>query len=65
MRAILNALPGAVIVAIVLPLVVRDGCRRSAAVLASLAVMALARRDLFAVVCGMRRRGADPRGMVQ
>lgn len=52
-RSILNALPGAVVVAIVLPLVVRGGLPAWAAVAASVAVMVLRRNDLFAVVCGM------------
>lgn len=52
-RAILNALPGAVVVAIVLPLVVRGGLPASAAVLISIAVMAWRRSDLLAVICGM------------
>ncbi len=51
-RAILNALPGAVIVAIILPLAVRGGVAAVAAVLISLAVMAWRRNDLLAVICG-------------
>jgi uncharacterized membrane protein len=52
-RSILNALPGAVVMAIVVPLMVRGGLPASAAVLVSVAVMAWRRNDLFAVVCGM------------
>jgi uncharacterized membrane protein len=52
-RAILNALPGAVVVAIVLPLVVRGGLPAWAAVLVSVAIMAWRRSDLLAVVAGM------------
>jgi uncharacterized membrane protein len=52
-RAILNALPGAVVMAIVLPLMVRGGVPAWAAVLISIAVMAWRRNDLIAVVCGM------------
>ena len=52
-RSILNALPGAVVVAIVLPLMVRDGLPAWIAVLVSIAVMTLRRNDLLAVVCGM------------
>ena len=52
-RSILNALPGAVVMAIVVPLMVRGGLPASAAVLVSVAVMTWRRNDLFAVVCGM------------
>jgi uncharacterized membrane protein len=52
-RSILNALPGAVVVAIVLPLVVRGGLPAWVAVAASIAVMVLRRNDMLAVVCGM------------
>jgi uncharacterized membrane protein len=52
-RSILNALPGAVVVAIVLPLVVRGGLPAWVAVTASVAVMVLRRNDMLAVVCGM------------
>ena len=51
-RAILNALPGAVIIAIILPLAVRGGLAAGVAVLISLAIMAWRRNDLLAVVCG-------------
>lgn len=52
-RSIFNALPGAVVMAIVLPLVVRNGLPAWAAVVASIAVMVLRRNDMLAVVCGM------------
>jgi len=52
-RAILNALPGAVVMAIVLPLVVRSGLPAALAVLVALAMMAWRRNDLLAVICGM------------
>ena len=52
-RAILNALPGAVIVAIILPLAVRGGGPALVAVLVSLAVMAWRRNDLLAVLGGV------------
>ena len=52
-RSILNALPGAVVMAIVLPLMVRGGLPAWAAVLLATAVMAWRRNDLLAVVCGM------------
>jgi uncharacterized membrane protein len=52
-RAILNALPGAVVMAIVLPLIVRGGAPAWAAILVSIALMAWRRNDLLAVVAGM------------
>jgi uncharacterized membrane protein len=52
-RSILNALPGAVVMAIVLPLVVRGGLPAGLAVAVSLAMMAWRRNDLLAVVFGM------------
>ena len=52
-RSILNALPGSVIMSIILPLAVRGGTAAAIAVLTSLVVMALRRNDLLAVVCGM------------
>jgi branched chain amino acid efflux pump len=52
-RSILNALPGSVVVAVILPLAVRGGTAATLAVLTSLVVMALRRNDLLAVVCGM------------
>ena len=52
-RSILNALPGSVIAAIIVPLAVRGGTAATAAVVAALVVMALRRNDLLAVVCGI------------
>ena len=52
-RSILNALPGSVIVAIILPLAVRGGTAATVAVMTALVVMALRRNDLVAVVCGV------------
>jgi len=52
-RSILNALPGSVVVAVILPLSVRGGMAATIAVVTSLVVMALRRNDLLAVVCGM------------
>jgi uncharacterized membrane protein len=52
-RSILNALPGAVIMAIVLPLMVRGGLPAWAAVFVSIALMTWRRNDLLAVVAGM------------
>ena len=52
-RSILNALPGSVIAAIIVPLAVRGGTAATAAVVTALVVMALRRNDLLAVVCGI------------
>jgi uncharacterized membrane protein len=52
-RAFLQALPGAVVVAIVLPIAVRDGLPAIVAVAVALAAMAWRRNDLIAVVCGV------------
>jgi uncharacterized membrane protein len=52
-RAILNALPGAVVMAIVLPLIVRGGAPAWAAILVSIVLMTWKRNDLLAVVAGM------------
>ena len=49
----LNALPGSVIVAAVLPIVVRDGITAMLAIGAAVAAMLLTRRDIVAVVAGM------------
>ena len=53
LRKILNALPGSVIVAAVLPIVVRDGVTAVLAIGAAVAAMLLTRRDIVAVVAGM------------
>ena len=52
-RAFLQALPGAVVVAIVLPIAVKGGALAALAVAVSLVVMAWRRNDLIAVVCGV------------
>jgi uncharacterized membrane protein len=52
-RPILNALPGAVIMAIVLPLMVQGGLPAWAAVFVSILLMTWRRSDLLAVVGGM------------
>ena len=52
-RRMLEASPGAVIVATVLPLVVRDGLPAGAAVVTGGVVMYLLRRDYLAVFAGM------------
>ena len=57
-RAILNALPGAVVMAIVLPLVVRSGAPAALAVVVAILMMAWRRNDLLAVVCGMAAAAA-------
>jgi uncharacterized membrane protein len=53
LRKMLNALPGSVIVAAVLPIVVRDGATAMFAIGAAVAAMLLTRRDIVAVVAGM------------
>lgn len=52
-RAFLQALPGAVVVAIVLPIAVKGGVAASLAVAVSLVVMAWWKNDVVAVVCGV------------
>ena len=52
-RSILNALPGSVVVAIILPLAVRGGAAATVAVVTALVVMALRRNDLLSVICGV------------
>jgi uncharacterized membrane protein len=53
LRAMLDTLPGAVVVATVLPLVLRDGVPATLAVLVAVAVMAFVRNDFVAVACGI------------
>jgi uncharacterized membrane protein len=53
MRKMLEALPGSVIVATVLPIVVRDGITAMLAIGVAVLVMRLARRDILAVIAGM------------
>jgi uncharacterized membrane protein len=52
-RRMLDALPGAVVVATVLPIAVHEGLPAFVAIGVALAAMALTRRDLIAVVGGM------------
>jgi uncharacterized membrane protein len=52
-RAFLQALPGAVVVAIVLPIAVNGGLPAALAMVITLAVMAWRKNDLLAVVCGV------------
>jgi len=52
-RSILNALPGAVVMAIIVPLAVRGGVAAIVAIVVSLVAMTLGRNDLLAVVCGV------------
>ena len=51
-RRMLNALPGSVIAAAVLPVAVQGGAVAIAAVLAAMLAMALTRRDIVAVIAG-------------
>jgi uncharacterized membrane protein len=53
LRKMLEALPGSVIVATVLPIVVRDGLTAMLAIGAAVAVMLVVRRDILAVIAGM------------
>ena len=53
LRRMLEALPGSVIVAAVLPIVVRDGITAILAIGAAVVAMLLTRRDIVAVVAGM------------
>jgi uncharacterized membrane protein len=52
-RAFLQALPGAVVVAIVLPIAVKGGIPAVLAIVVALVVMAWRKNDLVAVVCGV------------
>jgi uncharacterized membrane protein len=52
-RKMLEALPGSVIVATVLPIVVRDGITAMLAIGVAVLVMLLVRRDILAVIAGM------------
>jgi uncharacterized membrane protein len=52
-RAFLQALPGAVVVALVVPVAVSGGLSATAAVLVALAMMAWWRNDLAAVISGV------------
>jgi len=53
LRKMLEALPGSVIVATVLPIVVRDGITAMLAIGVAIAVMLLVRRDILAVIAGI------------
>jgi uncharacterized membrane protein len=53
LRRMLEALPGSVVVATVLPIVVRDGAAAMLAIAAAGTVMLVRRNDLLAVVTGM------------
>jgi uncharacterized membrane protein len=53
LQRMLEALPGSVVVAAVLPIVVRDGFAAALAIAAAGAVMLLLRNDLLAVLAGM------------
>jgi uncharacterized membrane protein len=53
LRRMLEALPGSVVVAAVLPIVVRDGLAAALAIAAAGAVMLVLRNDLLAVLAGM------------
>ena len=52
-RRMLDALPGSVIMAAVLPVVIEGGLVAALAVAAGMATMALARNDLVAVIVGV------------
>jgi uncharacterized membrane protein len=53
LRRMLEALPGSVVVATVLPIIVRDGLAAMLAIAAAGTVMLVRRNDLLAVVTGM------------
>ncbi len=52
-RAFLQALPGSVVVALIVPVAASGGLAATAAVLTALAIMAWRRNDLIAVLCGV------------
>jgi uncharacterized membrane protein len=52
-RRMLEALPGSVVVAVVLPIIVRDGLAAALAIGAAGAVMLLRSSDILAVLTGM------------
>lgn len=52
-RRMLEALPGSVVVAAVLPIIVRDGVAATLAIAAAAAVMLVRRSDILAVLTGM------------
>ena len=53
LRKMLDALPGSVVVAVVLPIVVRDGPVAALAIGAAVLAMLVRRNDLVAVLTGM------------
>jgi uncharacterized membrane protein len=53
LRRMLDALPGSVVVAAVLPILVREGPAAALAIVAAGAVMLLRRNDVLAVLTGM------------
>jgi uncharacterized membrane protein len=53
LRRMLEALPGSVVVATVLPIIVREGFAAAIAIAAAGAVMLVRRNDLLAVLTGM------------
>jgi uncharacterized membrane protein len=53
LRRMLEALPGAVVVATVLPIAVHEGVPAVLAIAAACAAMMVRRNDLFAVIAGM------------
>lgn len=57
-RKILAASPGAVIIATIAPIIVREGTAAAVAILAGGAVMYLFRRDFLAVLTGMAAAAA-------
>jgi uncharacterized membrane protein len=57
-RRMLEASPGAVIVATILPIIVRDGAPAALAILAGGAIMLVWRRDYLAVAAGMAAAAA-------
>ncbi len=57
-RRILEALPGTVVVATVLPILVRDGIPAAAAIAAALAVTLIRRNDFVALLAGVAAAAA-------
>ncbi len=53
LRRMLEALPGSVVVATVLPIVVREGPAAARAIAAAAAAMLMWRKDIAAVIAGM------------
>jgi branched chain amino acid efflux pump len=53
LRRMLEALPGSLVIATVLPMIVREGLSVALAVAAAIAVMLVWRKDLLAVITGM------------